>query len=90
MPRRPREMLISPDTMTVADPFTGEYFAMLKRRLETSYGLTHLDVLDMFDLTDLELPRSGPGFTASKSQAAIRSGLGHHRKSRGRKKASAA
>jgi len=83
-PRRPRDRLISADTMTVADPFTGEYFAMLKRRLHVSYGLTHADVLDMFDLTDEELPKSGPGFSASKSRAAIRNGLGHHRKPKAR------
>jgi predicted transcriptional regulator len=81
-PRRPRDKLISPDTMTVVDPITGENFAMLKRRLDINYGLTHGDILDMFDLTDEELPSMGPGFKASKSRAALKSGLGHHRKAK--------
>jgi predicted transcriptional regulator len=89
-PRRPRHMLISEDTMTVADPFTGEYFAMLKRRLEVHYGLTHVDVLEMFDLTDQELPRLGPGYRESKSRAAIRNKLGHHKKGRGRQRQASA
>jgi len=80
IPRRPVDRLISQDRMQVADPITGEYHTMLKRHLKVAHDLDHEELLAMFNLTESQLPRSGPKYSEAKALQAKRTGLGKNKK----------
>ena len=80
IPRRPVDRLITEDRMQVADPITGQYHTMLKRHLRVAHDLDHEELLAMFNLSEKQLPRSGPGFSESKAAQARKTGLGKNKK----------
>ena len=76
IPRKQLDRLISVSGMQVADPITGQYHTMLKRHLRLVHDLDHVELLAMFNLTEEQLPCTGPAYSAAKAEQARRTGLG--------------
>jgi predicted transcriptional regulator len=80
IPAKRSDRLISDDGTKVADPITGRWFSMLRHHERLAYGLTHQELLAMYDLTPAQLPITAPNYSLAKAESARMSGLGKRNK----------